>query len=62
VQGVQAHPQKFRYVTNPGKNSEKTGKITENLAKNGAQCCLYFTNWRPAFDEKHVKTFFGGHT
>ena len=30
---MQAHPQKFRFVENPG-------KIPENLAKNGAQPCL----------------------
>jgi len=33
VQGLQAHPQKFRFA-------ENVGKSPENLGKNGAQCCF----------------------
>jgi len=44
VQGVQAHPQKFRYLENPrnipenpNKIPKYLGKISENLDKNGVQ-------------------------
>jgi len=33
VQGLQAHPQTFWYVENPGKILENLGKIFENLGK-----------------------------
>jgi len=53
VQRVQAHPQKFWFVENPGKIPENPnnlpkylGKIPENLGKNGAQG-LQKNKWRP---------------
>jgi len=60
---VQAHPQKFRFVENPGKIPEHLGKIheivrtipenpgklPENTGNNGAQRCLILKNWRPTW-------------
>ena len=37
---VQAHPQKFWFVENPGKIPVNLNKILENMGKNGAQRCL----------------------
>jgi len=64
-QRVQAHPQKFWFVENPGKIPENLGnipenpkkipkylgKIPENLGKNGAQRCLTSTNGVPVLQK-----------
>ena len=56
--GVQAHPQKFWFVENPGKIYENLGKVPENLGKNGAQLCLTSNWWRPTLGgEKQRKAF-----
>jgi len=62
---VQAHPQKFRFVDNPGKIPENLGKIfkylgtiAENLGKNGTHRCLTSKNGARYFQKKQIKTFF----
>ena len=66
VEGVQAHPQKFWFVENPGKIRENLvnipenpnkipkylGKIPENLGKNGAPV-LQKNKWRPFIWRSH---------
>jgi len=68
VQGVQAHPQKFWFVENPGKILENfgnipenpnkipkyLGQIPENLGKNGAPV-LQKNKWRPFIWMSHHK-------
>ena len=69
MQGVQAHPQTFWFVKNPGKIPENLGKIPENLdkipenleksLKIRAKMALNFVRLQkmgPTFAEKYVKT------
>jgi len=61
VQGVQAHPQKFRFGKNPGKIRGILGKISENLQKilkikSCAQPAL-----KKIGAQNRTQSFFGGH-
>jgi len=64
MQGVQAHPQNFWFVENPGKVpenldkiSENSNKITENLGKNGAQRCLTSKNCAQGLQKNKCRPF-----
>jgi len=71
--GVQAHPQKFWFVENPGKIRGNLGKIPkdpgkipeyldkflESLGKNGAQRCLTSTNGAQCLQKNTRRPFFG---
>jgi len=69
VQGVQAHPQKYWFVKNPGKISKNLGKIPENPGKipenpgkipeNLGKVPENPAKWHPAlFDFKKLRTTF----
>jgi len=51
---MQARTQKFWFV-------ENLGNMPDNPRKNGAQRCLTSKNGAQGL-QKHMKTFFGGHT
>ena len=73
-EGVQAHPEKFWFLENPGQipeNPDKIpkhlGKIPEKPSKTGAQPCLTSKNgaqrlqknkWRPFLQRSHHKKVF----
>jgi len=62
--GAQAHPQKFRYVENPGKILKHPGKIYANLGKICENLCqipeILGKNGAQLW-QNHMKTDFGGH-